>query len=321
MLVALGPLAFSLALLPFMPSLWTTALRRVRILLRLLRLRAAVPRPVPGHAATRPSTGVLRGSSTCSAASRSEARSIARRRPLPRLGALAVPRRRDRRLRRRAPLPSSSCARTAGTGAYSRASEPTSRHSWRVLRREPEVRTFLIANTAWEGTFAGMRTFVVLYITVGLGKPLGTTTAVLGAVAGGYVVAALVSRAAGRPLRARARDPARLAGLRQRSARRRDGDEWHTWYLPVVFLVAIAGGSVMTLAWGLLFKLMPPQRSRCDLGPRDHDEGHRAHPRPAPRRGGDRRPSPAPSRDEGLPGRSGRSSGSRSCWSPRSSHG
>ena len=26
------------------------------------------------------------------------------------------------------------------------------RHSWRVLRREPEVRRFLIANTAWEGT-------------------------------------------------------------------------------------------------------------------------------------------------------------------------
>jgi hypothetical protein len=33
--------------------------------------------------------------------------------------------------------------------------------------------------------------------------------------------------------------------------------EWHSWYVPVIFLVAIAGGSVMTLAWGLLFKLMP----------------------------------------------------------------
>ena len=36
------------------------------------------------------------------------------------------------------------------------------------------------------------------------------------------------------------------------------GREWHTWYLGAVFLVAIAGGTVMTLAWGLLFKLMPP---------------------------------------------------------------
>ena len=38
-----------------------------------------------------------------------------------------------------------------------------------------------------------MRTFVVLYVTVGLGQPLGTTTSLLGVVAGGYVVAALVS--------------------------------------------------------------------------------------------------------------------------------
>ena len=31
---------------------------------------------------------------------------------------------------------------------------------------------------------------------------------------------------------------------------------WHTWYLGLIFVVAIAGGTVMTLAWGLLFKLM-----------------------------------------------------------------
>jgi hypothetical protein len=37
------------------------------------------------------------------------------------------------------------------------------------------------------------------------------------------------------------------------------GQEWHTWYLALVVLVAIAGGMVMTLAWGLLFKLMPAE--------------------------------------------------------------
>ena len=46
--------------------------------------------------------------------------------------------------------------------------------------------------------------------------------------------------------------------LRRRSARGGLGDEWHAWYLALVFVVAIAGGTVMTLAWGLLFKLMPP---------------------------------------------------------------
>ena len=63
-------------------------------------------------------------------------------------------------------------------------------HSWKVFHRDPDVRRFLIANTAWEGAFAGARTFVVLYLTVGLGQPLGTTTAVLAAVAAGYIVAA-----------------------------------------------------------------------------------------------------------------------------------
>ena len=53
-------------------------------------------------------------------------------------------------------------------------------HSWRVLRSRPDVATFLIANTAWEGTFAGARTFVVLYVTVGLGEPLVTSTYILG---------------------------------------------------------------------------------------------------------------------------------------------
>ena len=47
MLVALGPMAFALALLPFMPSLWTTALLLFALFLRLLRLRAALPRLYP----------------------------------------------------------------------------------------------------------------------------------------------------------------------------------------------------------------------------------------------------------------------------------
>ena len=67
------------------------------------------------------------------------------------------------------------------------------RHSWRVLRGNPDVGRFLLANAAWEGTFAGARTFVVLYMTVGLGEPLSTSTLVLAAVAGGYVLAALVA--------------------------------------------------------------------------------------------------------------------------------
>jgi MFS family permease len=32
---------------------------------------------------------------------------------------------------------------------------------------------------------------------------------------------------------------------------------WHNWYFALIVPVAVAGGMVMTLAWGLLFKLMP----------------------------------------------------------------
>jgi MFS family permease len=132
-------------------------------------------------------------------------------------------------------------------------------HSWRILRSEPEVRRFLVCNSAWEGTFAGARFFVVLYITKGLGQSVEISTAVLGTVASGYVVAAAWS--------SRVSDRLGLArviyycsfvygfgllagGLAQ---------EWHDWYLALIFPVTIAAGAVMTLAWGLLFKLTPAE--------------------------------------------------------------
>jgi MFS family permease len=130
-------------------------------------------------------------------------------------------------------------------------------HSWRVLRSNRDVATFLLANTAWEGTFAGARTFVVLYVTVGLGEPLVTSTYILGAVAGGYIVAAVVAGPIGdRMGLARVITAASAVyglGLLAGGL----GREWHAWYLGLIFVVAIAGGTVMTLAWGLLFKLMP----------------------------------------------------------------
>jgi maltose/moltooligosaccharide transporter len=133
------------------------------------------------------------------------------------------------------------------------------RTSWRVFREVPEVRRFLLANAAWEGTFAAMRTFVVLYITKGLGQPLSTSSAVLATVAVGYVLAALGSGPLGdRFGLARVIFGASfvygagllVAGLAQ---------EWHNWYYGLILPVAVAGGTVMTLSWALLFKLMPRQ--------------------------------------------------------------
>ena len=97
-------------------------------------------------------------------------------------------------------------------------------HSWRVLRSNKDVATFLLANTAWEGTFAGARTFVVLYVTVGLDEPLVTSTYILGAVAGRLHRRGARRRPDRRPDRPRARDRVRVGRLRRRAARRRARD-------------------------------------------------------------------------------------------------
>ena len=132
-------------------------------------------------------------------------------------------------------------------------------HSWRILKAEPEVRRFLVCNSAWEGTFAGARFFVVLYITIGLGESVAISTAVLATVAGGYVIAAAwAGRLSDRFGIARViyycsfvyGGGLLLGGLVQ---------HWRDWYLALMFPVTIAGGAVMTLAWGLLFTLTPPE--------------------------------------------------------------
>jgi MFS family permease len=133
------------------------------------------------------------------------------------------------------------------------------RMSWEIFRGEPQVRMFLTANVAWEATFAAMRTWVVLYITQGLGQSLATSSAVLATVAGGYVLAAIASGPLGdRFGLARTILVASCvygAGLLVASL----AQQWHDWYYGLILPVAIAGGTVMTLSWALLFKLMPAE--------------------------------------------------------------
>jgi DHA1 family multidrug resistance protein-like MFS transporter len=133
----------------------------------------------------------------------------------------------------------------------------TLRVPFEIVRSERVVRLFLVANVAWETTFAGMRTFVVLYIVEGLGQSLAVSSFVLAVVTVGYALAAVglgpfadrlgvgrvilwASVVYGGGLL--------LAGL---------ASQWHSWYYVPIFVVSVAGGTVMTLAWALLFKLMP----------------------------------------------------------------
>jgi maltose/moltooligosaccharide transporter len=130
---------------------------------------------------------------------------------------------------------------------------------WRIIKSERDVRYWLVANTAWEGTFAGMYTFVVLYITKGLSEPLYVSSTVLAVVAAGYVVAAML---AGRLGERFGIGPVSLVtsiiygtGLTLCVF----ANQWHSWYYALIAPIAFAGGMVMTLAWGLLFKVMPAQ--------------------------------------------------------------
>ena len=115
------------------------------------------------------------------------------------------------------------------------------------------------ANAAWEGVFAAARTFVVLYVIKGLGESKEISSAILGAVGLGYVLAAIVaSRLGDRFGLARVIVIASffygggflVAGLAESGTRGTSA---------FIVLVAFAGGLVMTLAWGLLFKLTPAE--------------------------------------------------------------
>jgi MFS family permease len=257
MLAALGPMGFCLLLLPFMPNLWTTTLIVLAFFFAYYvyepPYRGLYPDLLPPSTYGRAQgiQHVLRG--------------IA-------LGAALVGGGFLLKAWHAAPFVLAAFVTTAACavpilfvredGGHGRVFEGVAayfKRSWTIFREHTEVRRFLLANAAWEGTFAAARTFVVLYIIEGLHQTKAISSAVLGAVATGYVIAAIVSgRLGDRFGIARVIFFASfiygggyiVAGL---------ATEWHSWYFALIVPVSIAGGTVMTLAWGLLFKLMPAE--------------------------------------------------------------
>jgi MFS family permease len=255
MLVAIGPMAFCLALLAFMPSFWTTALlvfafffayyvyeppyrglypdllhrddfgssQGVQHLLRGIALGTALVGGGLLFYLWEPGPFLVAAGVTAVACS----------------------------------IPVLLVREDGGHGRVFRGVRSYAATSWELFRAHRDVRRFLCANAAWEGTFAAARTFVVLYLVVGLGEELPLASLVLGTVAAGYLLAAILSG----PLSRRV-SIARIlvvASLLYGAGYLAGGlaAEWRDWYLAPVFLVAVAGGLVMTLAWGLLFELMP----------------------------------------------------------------
>jgi MFS family permease len=128
-----------------------------------------------------------------------------------------------------------------------------------LIREHPPLRSFLFANALWELALGAIKTFVVLYMTVGLGLSLPATGAILAGVAVMILIGALAGGALGDRL---GRGRVMRAAL------------WlYGLGLIVPFLVssklliglavpfvAFGGGVLMALPYALLTPLMPEGR-------------------------------------------------------------
>jgi MFS family permease len=147
--------------------------------------------------------------------------------------------------------------RGRGPARATAAAQPApDRSLLRLVRGRPELRAFVIANALWELSFMGLKTFIVLYVLKGLGESMGTATAVIGVVAGAYVLASGVSGwvADQIGLHRLMRGSLWVYGVGLLAAA---GMTSLAPMLVALPFVALAGAVVMTLPYGLLVGLTP----------------------------------------------------------------
>lgn len=133
-----------------------------------------------------------------------------------------------------------------------------------VVARRPAVRWLVVGNALWEFALGALRTFVVLFITVGLGKSVSFASLVLAVVAVAVIVAALGGGAIAdrfghrRLMRAAlwAYGIGMLVPFFVQS----------TPALIVVPFAAFAAGIVMTLPFSMLMSLMPDESRGATSG-------------------------------------------------------
>jgi MFS family permease len=264
MLVAIGPMAFCLLLMPFMPNFWTTAMLVLAFYFAYYLYeppyRGLYPDVLPNEAFGRAQgvQHVLRG--------------IA-------LGIALVGGNFLFKLWTPAPFLTAALVTTAACGLTIVLVREDGGHgrvfagfwayikqSWGIFWHEGDVRRFLIANSAWEGTFAAARSFAILYVIDGLHESKTVSGEILAAVAVGYVIAAVFSgRLGDRFGLARVIFFASFVygtGLLVGGL----AEQWHVWYFALIIPVSIAGGTVMTLAWGLLYKIVPDEHRGAVAG-------------------------------------------------------
>ena len=264
MLVAIGPMAFCLLLIPFMPNLWTTTLLVLAFYFAYYLYeppyRGLYPDVLPPSAYGRAQgvQHVLRGIALGIALVGGNFL-LKVWQPAPFLTAAFVT--------------SAACGLTillvredGGHGRVFAGFWAYIKQSWNIFWQEGDVRRFLIANSAWEGTFAAARSFVILYVIDGLHESKTVSGEILAAVAVGYVIAAVFAgRLGDRFGIARVIFFASfiygtgflVGGL---------AEQWNVWYFGLIIPVSVAGGTVMTLAWGLLYKIVPGEHRGAVAG-------------------------------------------------------
>ena len=127
---------------------------------------------------------------------------------------------------------------------------------FRLIRERADVRAFVAANALWELSFMGLKTFIVLFVVKGLGESVGTASAVIGVVAGAYVIA---SFGAGRLADALGLHRVMHAALWIYGVGLLAGAGFSSLGPLLVGLpfVALAGAVVMTLPYGMLVQMTP----------------------------------------------------------------
>jgi MFS family permease len=142
----------------------------------------------------------------------------------------------------------------------------------RVVMENPKLRVFALVNALWEFSFAGLKSFIVLYVVRGLGRSPAVASAVIAVVAVAYVV--------GAPLAGWLADRyGLLRVLRLTSlvygAGLLFGAVPHT--LPPLLIalpaIALAGAIVLTLPQALAFTLAPVGSEGVAAGLQDFSRG------------------------------------------------
>ncbi len=135
---------------------------------------------------------------------------------------------------------------------------------WGVLRRRPDIRALIAANCLWEFTVAALRSFAVLFLTVGLGSSLGFASVALGVMGVTAVFAAPISG---------------WAADRFGSRRVLEAALWvfgigllapfvtvSAWIFPLIAVVAFAAVVILTLPYSLLMRMMPGEHHGAVAG-------------------------------------------------------